>query len=84
MSLTLLKIWNEPAGSSFSNNNNPHPGCSQRMNQSDILLSSEADDESDPDEDPGDIDGDLAEEQELPDIEDVPDESDDKMGMTFP
>ena len=42
----------------------------------------EPDDESDPD--PGDIDGDLAEEQVLPDIEDVPDESDDKMGMTFP
>ena len=54
------------------------------MNQSDILLSSEPDDESDPDEDLGDVDGNLAEEQELPDIEDVPDESDDKMGMTFP
>ena len=54
------------------------------MNQSDILVSSEPDDESDPEEDPGDVDGNLAEEQELPDIEDVPDESDDKMGMTFP
>ena len=55
------------------------------MNQPDILVSTEPDDESDPDEDPGDIDsGDLAEEQELPDIEDVPDESDDEMRMTFP
>ena len=54
------------------------------MNQSDILVSTEPDDESDPDEDPGDIDKDLAEEQELPDIEDIPDESDDEMRMTFP
>ena len=54
------------------------------MNHSDILVSSEPDDERYPDEDPGDIHGDLAEEQELPDIEDVPDESDDKMRMTFP
>ena len=54
------------------------------MNQSDILVSTEPDDESDPDEDTGDIDKDLAEEQKLPDIEDVPDESDDEMRMTFP
>ena len=49
------------------------------MNQSDIFVSTEPDDESDPDEDTGDIDKDLAEEQKLPDIEDVPDESDDEM-----
>ena len=46
-----------------------------------MIVSSESDEsdpDTDPDDDPGDIDGDLADEQELPDIEDVPDESDEE------
>ena len=78
----------EPAGNSFTNNNNnPTPGCSH-WGQSDrpvytvsndqrIGDSDDSGPESDPDDDPGDIDGDLAE-NELPDIEDVPDESDEE------
>ena len=71
----------------INNNNNPTPGCSH-WGQSDRPLSTvsndqrigdsdDSDPESDPDDDPGDIDGDLAE-NELPDIEDVPDESDEE------